>query len=156
MSSRPQDRRVSLRTSREELVQRTALAPDIRSDFVAKPADACPAPLIPSDVDNGSKRDAGQPVGLSRVSPATSHLTGAVATCLVGMNPVLRSSLTTRTPQTPATDDLSDLSLQEVAGLKSAADPVGQSYQSQSQAERAVLSAISAELQLNFLEAKSR
>lgn len=164
-TSRSLEHRMSVRASKEDLIQRGVLLPDLKSDFSPKiqQLDLC------AD-DPAGKRDGGQSAGLSRVSPATSHLTGAVATCLVGVGPLLRSSLTGR----PATDDLRDLTPE--ASHKSATDPhiatVTSTATLQSRgmsrpiplpashfpslAERAVLSAISAELQLNFLEAKSR
>ena len=163
-SSRSQERRISMQASKEDLIQRGVLLPDLKSDFTPKHQQLLDICSLPAAGAADDKRDGGQSAsasatagaGLSRVSPATSHLTGAVATCLVGMSPLLRSAQNGR----PATDsDLSDFSSQSQetshkshSGLTAAA----MSRHSPSLAERAVLSAISAELQLNFLEARNR
>lgn len=177
-TSRSLEQRISIRASKEDLIQRGVLMPDFaRSDQHLKSQSSA------TSVDDSSSVPREEPlststavVALNRVSPASSHLTGAVATCLVGMNPaLLRSSLTNRSA-VPAKHDLTDSSVRLEVGHKSAFrnDSIpehlsGSSQQSRpgphllsltshspSLAERAVLSAISAELQLNFLEAKSR
>jgi hypothetical protein len=167
-SDRKQERRMS---KQEDPIQRTVLIPDLKSDFTSKPQnqqlDLCSQPEDPA----GGSSTTTAVVGLNRVSPATSHLTGAVATCLVGMGPLLRSSLNGR-PENKNTDlrDFSSLqsdvshqssygnetqnSLSTALVARNVSRPVLNHMPSLS--ERAVLSAISAELQLNFLEAKSR
>lgn len=129
-TSRSLERRISLRASKDDLIQRGVLLPDLKSDFTPKhqELDVCALPADDSKRDNGQSASAATSagVGLSRVSPAASHLTGAVATCLVGMNPMLRSSLNGRLPATDS--DLSDsLSHQKQGTQKSTS--VHQSHQ---------------------------
>lgn len=130
-TSRSLERKISLRASKEDLLQRGVLLPDIRPDFVRNTDEVpknqlaiCSKSISVTEGENGKwENTAVLPTtgvssgGLSRVSPMTSHLTGAVATCLVGMGPaMLRSSLTNRTTNAAANknEDLRDMTMREV------------------------------------------
>lgn len=170
-TSRSLERRISVRASKEDLIQRGVLLPDFVHNEQHLHSKSQSSVTTSADDSSSVQREepATAVVGLNRVSPATSHLTGAVATCLVGMNPLLRSSLTNRNGTLVAKDDLTDSPIGHKSGFESGNERLttaclqsrgshllSLASHSPSLAERAVLSAISAELQLNFLESKSR
>ena len=112
-TSRSLERRISTRASKEDLIQRGVLKPDNlvkhevnghsapasgNSDYLVMMTNVVNA--SPSNDSLSIPREGTSVTGLNKVSPMThSHLTGAVATCLVGMTgpPTLRSSQNQKT-----------------------------------------------------------
>lgn len=107
-TSRSLERRISMRASKEDLIQRGVLKPDQSngkngsSNSISNQNDnlvRMTNGVMPSPSNDSLSRDLpSSGTALNKVSPMVhGHLTGAVATCLVGMSsgpPVLRSSLT--------------------------------------------------------------
>lgn len=101
-TSRSLERRISMRASKEDLIQRGVLKPESngkstvsnQNEYLVRMTNGI---LSSTSSDSLSRDSPSTGSGLNKVSPMVhGHLTGAVATCLVGMSsgpPVLRSSL---------------------------------------------------------------
>lgn len=112
--TRSLDRNFSTKSTNEEVIRRGAVRPEARPDFKRSQSENpefgkspsgdfidVKAPstnggvVSTSNEDSSSASSTHHAVGLNKVSPMTGHLTGAVATCLVGVAPsqaLLRSS----------------------------------------------------------------
>jgi len=112
--TRSLERNFSTKSTNEEVIRRGAVRPEARPDFkrsqsenpeIAKSSSGdfidVKAPstngglVSTSNEDSSPASSTHHAVGLNKVSPMTGHLTGAVATCLVGVAPsqaLLRSS----------------------------------------------------------------